>query len=148
MVSTKYLYSIISITWQECPNLWIAKSRSFYIYLIYADKCPEEKYPKDPNTDNCYKNLGNTWCSDELPLARSEWGEWICKNCKSCKPRHENNSTTPGTVIISYYKNNNNIIIISYCNNTKSNIFFLECRRDNDCSVGACDNGHCGKFWC
>jgi len=77
------------------------------------DKCPEEKYPKDPNTDNCYKNLGNTWCSDELPLARSEWGEWICNNCRSCKPRHENNSTTP------------------------------ECRRDNDCSAGACDNGHC-----
>merc|ERR1712141_655226 len=78
------------------------------------DKCPEEKYPKDPNTDNCYKNLGNTWCSDELPLARSEWGEWICKNCGSCIPRHENNSTTP------------------------------ECSRDNDCSSGGtCDNGHC-----
>jgi len=83
--------------------------------ICQQDKCPEEKYPKDRNTINCYKNIGNTWCSSEIqvPLARSEWGEWICKNCGSCIPRHENNSTTP------------------------------ECRSDYDCSAGVCDNGHC-----
>jgi len=93
-------------------------SLTIALALLYCvagdDKCPEEKYPKDFDTRNCYKNLGNTWCSDELPLAKSEWGEWICKNCGSCIPRHENNSSKP------------------------------ECSLRKPCSSSeTCDNGHC-----
>ena len=56
--------------------------------MIYADQCPKDKYPDDPDAKTCYEKRGHNWCSDAGPYTKSEWGAWICKKCESCRARH------------------------------------------------------------